>query len=127
MEADMKIESGLPIASLPPISVNDGSLGGRSAIAVSPDAVAKPSVVRDTQNQTQPEDKLRQGLDRLNNAAQAANQNITFSVDPETKKIVVKVIDQQTEQVVYQFPGDEALRLSASLEQLSGVLFDHKA
>jgi flagellar protein FlaG len=125
MEAGMKIESGLPIASLPPISVNEGSLGGRSAIAVSPDAVAKSSVVPDTQ--TQSDDQLRQGLDRLNTAAQAANQNITFSVDPETKKIVVKVIDQQTEQVVYQFPADEALKLSASLEQLSGVLFDHKA
>lgn len=123
----MKIESGLPIASLPPISASDYSQSDRSAISVSPDAVSRTSSVPTGQDGNRVDDQIRQGVDRLNSAAQAASQNITFSVDPDTRKIVVKVVDQLNQDVLYQFPAEDALKLSASLEQLSGVFFDRKA
>ncbi len=123
----MKIESGLPIASLPPISASDFSHSDRSAISVSPDAVSRASSVPAGQDGNRVDDQIRQGVERLNSAAQQASQNITFSVDPDTRKIVVKVVDQLNQDVLYQFPAEDALKLSASLEQLSGVFFDRKA
>ena len=123
----MKIESGLPIASLPPISASDFSTSDRSAISVSPDAVSKTSSIPAGQDGNRTSEQIQQGVERLNNAAQQASQNITFSVDPDTRKIVVKVVDQLNQDVLYQFPAEDALKLSASLEQLSGVFFDHKA
>src|SRR3954452_6866782 len=101
MEAEMKIETGLPIASLPPISVSDSHSSDRSAISVSPDAVARTSSVSSSQNGNGVDEQIRQGVERLNGAAQEANQNITFSVDPNTRKIVVKVVDPQNDDVLY--------------------------
>src|SRR6185436_2429986 len=113
MEAEMKIESGLPIASLPPISASDFSTSDRSAISVSPDAVSRTSSVPSSQDGNRVDEQIRQGVERLNSAAQQASQNITFSVDPDTRKIVVKVVDPLNQDVLYQFPAEDALKLSA--------------
>lgn len=40
--------------------------------------------------------------------------------------LIIRVIDRDNAQVVYQIPSDEALRLASSLKELSGILFDRK-
>jgi flagellar protein FlaG len=46
----------------------------------------------------------------LNEAMQVAGQSLAFSVDEVTESRVVKVIDTNTDEVIRQFPSDEALR-----------------
>ncbi|WP_082676683.1 flagellar protein FlaG [Thiomicrospira sp. WB1] len=48
--------------------------------------------------------------DTLNNAMQLAGQSLAFSVDEETQSQVVKVIDTNTDEVIRQFPSDQALQ-----------------
>ena len=52
---------------------------------------------------------------------------LNFSVDEETGSFVVKVIDNETGDIIKQIPPEEMLNLRASLAELVGVLFDEKA
>lgn len=53
----------------------------------------------------------------LNDYMQSLNRDLQFEVDKKTGKVVVKVIDQKTHQVIQQIPDEVALRLARSLKQ----------
>ena len=58
----------------------------------------------------------------LNKVAQANAQGVRFSVDEETGRTVVRVVDTETDAVLRQIPSIEALRLWRSIEQMQGVM-----
>jgi flagellar protein FlaG len=47
------------------------------------------------------------------------NQSVNISVDDVTKRIVVKIVDNATNEVVRQLPTEEMLRISRSLAETS--------
>ena len=51
---------------------------------------------------------------------------LTFSVDEETGSFVVKVIDNESGEVVRQIPPEALLNLRANLAELVGVLYDQE-
>jgi len=59
--------------------------------------------------------------------AKAMNVRISFLVDQATGRTVIKVIDQETKEIVRQIPPEEMLRLVARMNHLLGVLLNHKA
>ncbi|HZS49151.1 MAG TPA: flagellar protein FlaG [Blastocatellia bacterium] len=129
----MKIDAMTPV-SLPPIQSSDTGASNKSAIAVSLDAAAQTAQVQNeqaqadlSQQQAQQQQQLAQQMDRLNQLFDNGNKAVNFSVDPNTKKVVVRVVDEKKGEVVFQYPSDDALRTFASLEQLSGLLVDRKA
>jgi flagellar protein FlaG len=63
----------------------------------------------------------------LNKVAQANAQGVRFSVDEDTGRTVVKVVDTQTDTVLRQIPSIEALKLWRSIEQMQGVMLRDKA
>ena len=58
----------------------------------------------------------------LNKVALANAQGVRFSVDEDTGRTVVKVVDTQTDKVLRQIPSVEALKLWRSIEQMQGVM-----
>jgi len=63
----------------------------------------------------------------LNKVAQANAQGVRFSIDEDTGRTVVKVVDTQTDQVLRQIPSVEALKLWRSMEQMQGAMLRDKA
>lgn len=63
----------------------------------------------------------------INKAIQATSQNVEFSVDTDTHEVVVRVIDQQTKQVLRQMPSVEAIEIAKSLDKLQGLLIRQQA
>ncbi|WP_332856532.1 flagellar protein FlaG [Duganella sp. S19_KUP01_CR8] len=66
-------------------------------------------------------DQVHQAVSQLNKSAQAKSQGLEFSVDSDTKRTVVKVVDQTTKEVLRQIPSPEALEIAKSLESNSGT------
>ncbi|KRB93365.1 hypothetical protein ASE07_13280 [Noviherbaspirillum sp. Root189] len=58
---------------------------------------------------------------------QTQSANLEFSVDEDSNRTIVKVIDQQTQEVLRQIPSEEALKISKALNQVSGLLIRQKA
>lgn len=73
------------------------------------------------------EAQVNQALKKINKALQQLSPDLEFELDPDTKRPIVKVIDQQTKQVIRQMPTAEALEISKALDKLQGLLVRQKA
>jgi flagellar protein FlaG len=64
---------------------------------------------------------------QLNNELKIFNTRIAFSIDEKTKKTVVKIIDENKNEVIRQVPPDYLLKISERISELLGILVDEKA
>jgi len=60
-------------------------------------------------------------------ALAAMNRSIEFQVDPDTRQIVVRLIDTQSNEVLRQIPSQEMLEIAKSIDHLQGVLLRNRA
>lgn len=60
-------------------------------------------------------EQLKNVVDSINKALKQANRNLEFSVDKDTNKQVVKLVDSETGDVIRQFPSDEMLAISRAI------------
>lgn len=64
-------------------------------------------------------DQVSQAVSQLNQSSQAKAQGLEFSIDKDSKRTIVKVIDQTTKEVLRQIPSPEALEIAKSLDNNS--------
>lgn len=93
---------------------------------------AEPRAVADipARNTPQPPsaEELKNAVATLNKAMQQSNQNLEFSVDTDTHKVVVRMVDTSTGQLIRQYPTEETLAISRGIEQFQqGLLLKQKA
>ncbi|NRR30045.1 flagellar protein FlaG [Oxalobacteraceae bacterium] len=72
-------------------------------------------------------DQVTQAVSKLNESAQAKSQGLEFSIDNDSKRTIVKVIDQTTKEVLRQIPSPEALEIAKSLGSSKGLLIKQTA
>jgi flagellar protein FlaG len=58
---------------------------------------------------------------------QSTSTNLKFSLDQETGHTIVKMVDTETEEVLRQFPSEEMLAISKSIDRMQGLLINRKA
>lgn len=68
--------------------------------------------------------KIQQAVQQVEHAGSSV---LEFSIDTETGKTVVKIIDSTTGDLVRQIPMEEMLALAKSLDRLQGLLLNTKA
>jgi flagellar protein FlaG len=71
-------------------------------------------------------DKLNDALKNINQAVKALSPNLEFSVDSESNRSVVKIVDHETKEVIRQMPTPEALEIAKALDRLQGLLIRQK-
>jgi len=54
------------------------------------------------------------------------NTGISFSINKDLGKMVVKVIDKDTDEVIRQIPPEEMMRVMARMTEIVGMLMDKK-
>ena len=70
------------------------------------------------------QDRLNEAVERMNEHMRKNAYNLAFSVDKEVDKVVVKVTNLETGDVVRQIPNETALRVAHNIEDLRGLLQD---
>lgn len=63
--------------------------------------------------------EVAEAVGQLNDYVQNIQRDLHFSIDDDTGRTVIKVVDSQSEEVIRQIPPEEALVLARHLEQLS--------
>jgi flagellar protein FlaG len=71
--------------------------------------------------------QVNKAVQDLNKSVQTSTPGLEFSVDPTSNRMVVKVVDQETNQVLMQIPSEEVIDMSQSLDKLQGLLIKLKA
>lgn len=91
--------------------------------AVSSDAA--PQATQQSPSQAQ----LQSAVDSINKSLKQQNSNLEFSIDSDTKKTVIKVVEATTGDVIRQFPSEEVLAISRAIDQMQqlGVLLRQQA
>lgn len=70
---------------------------------------------------------VEQAARKVENFVKMANSDLQFAIDRDTDQTVVKVIDRGTKEVIRQFPSEEMLQISKSLDKLQGLLVKQQA
>lgn len=98
---------------------------GKVAPLVSPAVPAM--VVPATQTQSAQEKDVQRAVDDLQQKVDAMGSGLRFSVDSESERVIVKVVDESTQKVLRQFPSEEVLKLAKDIDRMRGLLFNEKA
>jgi len=72
-------------------------------------------------------ERLQDAVEKMNELMQSGNRSLRFQVDDTSDRVVVKVLDIETDEVVRQIPTEETLKFSEFLEGMVGLIFDQKA
>lgn len=100
----------------------------RSAAQAQPQAAERElGKTRESQTQAQEPQDLDEAVSNIQQFVQSIQRNLNFSLDDSTGRVVVKVTDGSSGEVIRQIPSEEALRLAESLEQASSLLFKAEA
>ncbi|MDZ7585312.1 MAG: flagellar protein FlaG [Thiobacillus sp.] len=73
-------------------------------------------------------EELKRAVTVINNVMQQANLNLQFSVDTDSKRTVVKMVDTSTGELIRQYPSETTLAISRGIDQFQqGLLLTQKA
>ena len=72
-------------------------------------------------------EQVKQAVEEINKSMQALSRGLVFSVDQDSQRTVVRVVDQKTEEVIRQIPTEEAIAISKSIDQAIGKLVNRTA
>jgi flagellar protein FlaG len=72
--------------------------------------------------------QITQALITINTVLHGNAQDLEFAVDPDSDRTIIRVIDQQTKEVLRQIPSEEVLEIARALDRLrQGMLIRQKA
>jgi flagellar protein FlaG len=72
-------------------------------------------------------DQVTNAVEKINKVIQSSGQGVEFSINNDFNKLIVKVVDQQTNEVIRQIPSEEVLEIARSLDKLQGLLIKQTA
>lgn len=114
-----------PLPSLSTGLRNEETTGSRlrQTPAPVPPEVAKPVEA------TQPVDtgQVKAAIEAANRALESKGAEMAFAMDSDTGRVVVKLIDRDTQKILRQFPSEEMLRIAKYIEEMQSVGIDQKA
>lgn len=58
---------------------------------------------------------------------QSVSSSLQFSLDQDSGRTVVKMVDTATDEVLRQFPSEEMLAISKSIDRMQGLLINRQA
>lgn len=90
-------------------------------------AIAASIVGSKIGNSMESEEQVKQAVQKIQGAVNDLAQNLQFSIDEDTGKTIIKVMDVHTEEVIRQIPTEEAVKIARTLDKVQGLLFNGKA
>jgi flagellar protein FlaG len=89
------------------------------------DQLARPPLLGENEPAIASSQKsLEIALKDVNSTLATSSTNLSFTVDPSSKRTVIEVKDGETGDTILKLPGDAILRIAANIESLKGILFD---
>lgn len=104
-----------PSVGAKPAAVNLASLESSQPKTAKPDATAQLKSMRK---------ELEQALTEANRRMQLNGRALAFSLDEKADRMVIKVTNSVTGELVRQIPDETVLRIAHSLDDLKGFLYD---
>lgn len=72
------------------------------------------------------EEAIVKAIEKANKALAGVEKSFQYSVHEKTGDIVVKVVNQDTKEVIREIPPEKLIDLIVKLQEISGVIIDEK-
>lgn len=69
-------------------------------------------------------DEMKNIADTLNSAAKSVNRRISFDYHDKTRRIIMKVTDYKTGEVIREIPPKEMIQLVEHIQDMLGMFLD---
>lgn len=116
-------------AATPPQAGNVSATGGNK-IALEENGPATPvesNKAVERAGATPSLEKLTQVVQNINKSLQSFSQDLEFSVDSESDRTIVKLVDRKTKEVIRQIPSEETLEIAKYIDNVRGMLIKQQA
>lgn len=123
-----RVPQALPRSSMSPLA-DTARLPGQNAGEASSAAgrtreAARPGSADQAEKLEQ---EVRESVEKLNNFIRPYVTSLEFSIDKDLGRIVVKIIDNETEEVIKQIPSEDVLELTKALDKVAGLIVEQEA
>lgn len=120
-------------------SIKNSALGSMPTLRLAASAEKSATVAGEQENTQQgvqaasaAQDKsaraqVEDAVSTIQGFVQSVRRNLDFQLDDSTGRVVVKVTDSESGDVIRQIPSEEALKLAESLEEVRSLLFKAEA
>lgn len=100
----------------------------RPGSAPAPESSARAAATEQTEQPAESDrESVEKALSSIQGFVQSIRRDLNFAVDDSTGRVVVKVTDSVSGDVVRQIPTEDALRLAENLEEIRSLLFKAEA
>jgi|SRR5688572_8663685 len=109
----------VPISSLPPLPDALAAPASHAAQPRPAAAVSAPPVPT--------REQLEQAVAQANRQMNAIAPSLQFEIDPETRTVVIRLVDREDQRVLRQVPSVEMLAIARALERMQALLVRTRA
>lgn len=71
--------------------------------------------------------EVESAVESINNAIEHISRALRFSIHEDTQRVMVKVIDVNTDEVIKELPPEAVLDTAARIREMIGLLIDERA
>lgn len=71
-------------------------------------------------------DQLKKAIAEMNRKINNSNEEAVFGVHEDTNRIMIKIMDKDTKEVIKEFPPEKTLDMIARIWEMAGILVDEK-
>ena len=71
-------------------------------------------------------DQLKKMIEEMNRKINNSNEVAMFGIHEETNRVMIKIMDKDTKEVIKEFPPEKTLDMIAKLWEMAGILVDER-
>lgn len=87
---------------------------------------AQQPTTKNAQQQQAMSDQLKKAIAEMNKKINNSNEEAVFGVHEGTNRIMIKIMDKDTKEVIKEFPPEKTLDMIAKIWEMAGILVDEK-
>lgn len=126
MDATQEIKSRYVTDVVDSVNFQDTqtAVHSQSEVAAAENVQQKTEETQASKTQEISEDFAKEIAEKMNEVASVFNSSLSFSVDKPTGKTVIKVVNNDTDELIRQIPPENALKLISNMRNVMGMLLD---
>ncbi|MCH5262956.1 MAG: flagellar protein FlaG [Lachnospiraceae bacterium] len=71
-------------------------------------------------------EQLKKMIEEMNKKINNSNEVAMFGIHEETNRVMIKIMDKDTKEVIKEFPPEKTLDMIAKLWEMAGILVDER-
>ena len=98
----------------------------KAQVSASPTGRVNEATEGTAQEEEQVSRKVKDAIDRVSDKMHMSKTKCEFSYHDQTKRVSIKVIDEDTDEIIREIPPEETLEMLTKMWELAGILVDEK-